>query len=338
MANLDRVEFSGASWRVTIGILIFPVITLLVGERAAWAQLKDASASASYVTGTVGIGTTSPAVSLDLGANTDALALPRGTSAQRPSASNGMIRFNSDLGMLEIYFNSTWNILFPTGGAVAVTLGGTGTSSTFTQGSVVFAGASGVYSQDNANFLWDDSNHRLGIGTASPAVTLDLSTKTDALALPSGTTAQRPASPALGMTRYNSTIGGTEIYQGNNAMWAAPMSTSYKIDLTGQTGNIAATTLFTPTVNEFYTLCGALVVTTTGTTGSMQFAVKFTETNGIAMTFSLGLAVNINGLNVTNFCVPFFASAGNAVQYQVTGVTVAGSLQYSLHVRFMNMP
>jgi hypothetical protein len=31
-----------------------------------------------------------------------------------------------------------------------------------------------VYSQDNANLFWDDTNNRLGIGTASPAVKLDV--------------------------------------------------------------------------------------------------------------------------------------------------------------------
>jgi hypothetical protein len=53
-------------------------------------------------------------------------------------------------------------------GVVPVAQGGTGTSTTFTTGSVIFAGAAGVYSQDNANFFWDDANNRLGIGTTAP--------------------------------------------------------------------------------------------------------------------------------------------------------------------------
>lgn len=43
--------------------------------------------------------------------------------------------------------------------------------SSMTQGSILFAGASGVLSQDNANLFWDDTNNRLGIGTASPTRT-----------------------------------------------------------------------------------------------------------------------------------------------------------------------
>jgi hypothetical protein len=52
--------------------------------------------------------------------------------------------------------------------------GGTGTATAFTAGSVVFAGASGVYSQDNTNLFWDNSNDRLGIGTATPSYALDV--------------------------------------------------------------------------------------------------------------------------------------------------------------------
>ena len=49
-----------------------------------------------------------------------------------------------------------------------VSSGGTGVNTSLTAGSVVFAGASGAYSQDNANFFWDDTNNRLGIGTSAP--------------------------------------------------------------------------------------------------------------------------------------------------------------------------
>jgi hypothetical protein len=59
----------------------------------------------------------------------------------------------------------------------------------------------------------DVSNSRIGIGTASPATTLHVSA-TDALRLPSGTTGQRPGSPANGDVRYNSTTSQIEGYAG----------------------------------------------------------------------------------------------------------------------------
>src|SRR5579864_8304933 len=64
----------------------------------------------------------------------------------------------------------------------------------------------------SANLFWDNTNFRLGIGSSSPVVSLDLSQKTDALALPVGTTGQEPGSPLNGMIRYNTTLNDLESY------------------------------------------------------------------------------------------------------------------------------
>jgi hypothetical protein len=48
-------------------------------------------------------------------------------------------------------------------------------ATTFTLGSVIFGGVGGAFSQDNANFFWDDTNNRLGLGgTTTPTTTLDV--------------------------------------------------------------------------------------------------------------------------------------------------------------------
>lgn len=39
-----------------------------------------------------------------------------------------------------------------------------------TQGSVLFVGASGLISQDNANLFWDDTNNRLAVGATNPVL------------------------------------------------------------------------------------------------------------------------------------------------------------------------
>jgi hypothetical protein len=66
---------------------------------------------------------------------------------------------------------ATLNIPQYSGGGGGMAIGGSITSAT--AGSVLFAGASGVLQQDNANLFWDDTNNRLGIGTTAPAFTLD---------------------------------------------------------------------------------------------------------------------------------------------------------------------
>ena len=54
-------------------------------------------------------------------------------------------------------------------GTLEADFGGIGdTLSGATQGSLLFAGASGVLSQDNSNLYWDDTNDRLGIGEGTP--------------------------------------------------------------------------------------------------------------------------------------------------------------------------
>ena len=78
----------------------------------------------------------------------------------------------------------------------------------------------------------DVTNSRVGIGTASPATTLHVSA-TDSLRLPSGTTAQRPGSPANGDIRYNTTTATIEGY--SNGAYANLASGSELKDADGDT-------------------------------------------------------------------------------------------------------
>ena len=76
-------------------------------------------------------------------------------------------------------------------GTLGVANGGTGTATAFTTGSVVFAGASGTYSQSNTKLFWDNTNNRLGINTGSPQTQLTVVSNTQTVTptgtLPSGT-------------------------------------------------------------------------------------------------------------------------------------------------------
>src|SRR5438067_1073023 len=61
--------------------------------------------------GNIGVATSSPLASLDIGQRTDAVVLPVGTTGQRPSGgnlTNGEIRYNSSLPAVEAYVNGSW--------------------------------------------------------------------------------------------------------------------------------------------------------------------------------------------------------------------------------------
>ena len=70
----------------------------------------------------VGIGTDVPTVDLDASNSTGAIALPQGTTAQRPSGSDPYIRYNTTNSALEFYDGTSWVEIitdyFPTGSTI----------------------------------------------------------------------------------------------------------------------------------------------------------------------------------------------------------------------------
>jgi|GEM_PF-6325233 len=77
------------------------------------------------------------------------------------------------------------NITMPYASTTALTVSGLASTtdiyvsgnaylSPMAQGSILFAGANGLISQNNANLFWDNTNNRLGIGTSSPYAKLSV--------------------------------------------------------------------------------------------------------------------------------------------------------------------
>ena len=71
---------------------------------------------------------------------------------------------------------------------------------------------SGDLTVDTSTLKVDSTNNRVGILNASPDVSLDIGSATDAVHIPVGTTAERPGTPSAGYFRYNSTTGEFEGY------------------------------------------------------------------------------------------------------------------------------
>jgi hypothetical protein len=65
----------------------------------------------------VGIGTNAPTTgsALDLSYNTNSALLPVGTTGQRPTGVNGMMRYNSTVGAIEGYIGGAWASILSTG-------------------------------------------------------------------------------------------------------------------------------------------------------------------------------------------------------------------------------
>lgn len=106
-----------------------------------------------FVDGTnnrVGIGNTAPDVTLRI-AGVDAVAVPSGNTAQRPSGSVGMFRYNTDTGSFEGYANGAW-------------------------GNIAGGGAGGGYYKGNAGAVGNTSNkdnlYRINSNTQSNNITV----------------------------------------------------------------------------------------------------------------------------------------------------------------------
>src|SRR6056300_286466 len=88
----------------------------------------------------VGILNSAPDVSLDIGSATDAMHVPVGTTAQRPTGADGYFRYNSEDAQFEGYADGAWGAIAGGGGGSAMetdTFTGDGSTTAFTLTSTV---------------------------------------------------------------------------------------------------------------------------------------------------------------------------------------------------------
>ena len=88
------------------------------------------------------------------------------STALTSSVKEGMLIYDNTADALKICNGTAWQTL---------AVGGSGVSAAGTvAGAVQFRSAGGNLAADDANLVWDDTNNRLGIGTATPGAPLDV--------------------------------------------------------------------------------------------------------------------------------------------------------------------
>jgi len=255
------------------------------------------------------------------------------TAAVSPSGA-GALRFNVNTNHLEFSENTGSWTQFGTG---SLAIGAAVTSGT--SKSVLYVDGSSNLAQDNANFAWDFTNHRLGIDTNSPAYTLhvvgdiyatsrDIITGSTAAVSPSGT----------GAIRFNSGTnhlefsenGGAYIQFGSGGSSTVTDQANAKdVLLTSTSATTIAT--FTPGANgNFIIFIYHRVVTATTTT---TITVSWSDNTGSQSQTVINAQSNAVGsyitapiyINSTTSAITVSATAGTANQLFVSANIVGMS-------------
>jgi len=158
-------------------------------------------------------------------------------------------------------------------GTLVVGNGGTGLA-TITAGRILYgAGTSAL--GNSASLFWDSANSRLGVNTATPAVTAEL-VGTDAMLIPKGTTGNRPAGVS-GYLRFNTTTTEFEGY--NGTAWASVGGAALSNDTTTATNIYPLSAAATSgTASTLYTSNAKFLYKPS--TGELQ-ASEIVATNGL---------------------------------------------------------
>jgi len=166
-----------------LGKVIVEQVTKIIGMFET-----TATTTLATVSGNVGIKTTTPSEALTVSGGilaTDNLTIQGETSLATTTIST-QLTVPKITSLADLTIDPTGNLVIskPTTISANFTVSGTSTLATttlsrltiteLTPGSVLFAGAGGLISQDNSNLFWDNTNKRLGIGTSSPSQKLDV--------------------------------------------------------------------------------------------------------------------------------------------------------------------
>jgi len=184
---------------------------------------------------------------------------------------------------------------------ISITAGGLSTNSltdtALTLGSVLFAGAAGLVTQDNAAFFWDDTNNRLGINTTTPTNTLDLHYGGTGSTLGINNTAGNQSAIVFVNTGVNKwRIGNTSSnnFDFYNTVLAL---TAISIDGASNSANFTADLLITNTASNIR----IYLTNNTATTGKSWYLNSKSDGKLYIGTVTNGDIINIDQTGTTNF-------------------------------------
>lgn len=213
------------------------------------------------------------------------------------------------------------------GGTLAIANGGTNNISAYTAGSVVYSDGTKL-TQDNANFFYDATNHRLGIGTTTPNAQLDILSSTYPLNV--GSTFVESAGPSLGV--YYTASG--DLFQ-----FAALSNIAYLNAFPGKAINISANgfsnralglTVDTSNNVTIGTLGNGLVKSSSGLLSNATAGTDYQSPISLTTTGTSGNATfTSNTLNIPNYTYTLptaSTSVLGGVKVDGTSITISGGV------------
>ena len=174
----------------------------------------------------------------------------------------------------------------------------------------------------------------VGIGTTGPLVSLDISSRTDALALPAGTISQRPGSPVNGMIRYNSSATPTvEAYV--NGAWTALGATASSTNTLGTSAAATNPQRSGDATTGFYSATAATVSLSAAGTDILDMSASGANiaVGSLRLGGNNGLWQDVTSLDTvggySSFLTTYTAGSGNATSdtafgYQALNANTTG--------------
>jgi len=233
-------------------------------------------------TGSLGLGTTTPKVSVDFGSKTDALLLQTGTTGQRPATpSAGMIRYNSTTPAIEAYVSNAWSSLGGGSSTLGTSAGAASPYKTGEVGTGLFSSSASTVSiaTGATERLRVTATGSVGLGTTTPKSSLDLSANTDGLVLQTASAAANASCTAslTGAIRYNSNLTNIEFCTGSawSRVVLSTCDNSPAIPNFGDVTNLATSQLTSSSIAQITGMDSGCTVTVgvSGTGGSPEYRV-----------------------------------------------------------------